>query len=79
LATVPTSTAPTHRSILGCFWQQVSDGFHGQKADILVPASASSQARQWKMRVLGGVKQVAEREGFDYRGLAQVLVNTTLR
>jgi hypothetical protein len=44
-----------------------------------VPASASSQARQWKMRVLGGVKQVAEREGFDYRGLAQVLVNTTLR
>jgi len=43
----------THRSILGCFWQQVSDGFHGQKADIRAPASASSQARQRKMRVLG--------------------------
>jgi hypothetical protein len=55
----------THRSILGCFWQQVSDGFHGQKADIRAPASASPQARQWKIRVLGGVKQVAEREGFD--------------
>jgi hypothetical protein len=56
----------THRSILGCFWHQVSDGFHGQKADIRAPAFASSQARQWKMRVLGGVKQVAEREGFAY-------------
>jgi hypothetical protein len=67
-----------HRSILDCFWQ-VSDGFNGQKADIRAPASASSQAHQWKMRVLGGVKQVAEREGFDYRRLAQVPMNTTLR
>jgi hypothetical protein len=71
--------AHSHRSILGCFWQQVSDGFHGQKADIRAPASASSQARQWKMRVLGGVKQVAEREGFYYQRLAQVPTNTTLR
>jgi hypothetical protein len=41
------------RSVLGCFWP-VSDGLsRRQKADTRANASGSSQARQWKMRVLG--------------------------
>jgi hypothetical protein len=42
--------APLHFRLLlvaGFGW------FHGQKADIRAPASASSPARQWKMRMLG--------------------------
>ena len=80
LATGPTSTAPSQLQRTAPFWVAFGSrsrmAFTDKRRTFARLLPPLLRAREWKMRVLGGVKQVAEREGFEPS--VQVLARTTV-